>query len=49
MITLENSGIYLVDGKPTHSSSVRPEEAKIGTIASYILSAHNTSGNATAL
>ena len=49
MITLENSGIYLVDGKPTHTSSVRPEEAKKGTIAYKILSAHNTSGNDTAL
>ncbi len=49
MITLEKNGIYLVDGKPAHSASVRPEEAKKGTIAYKILSAHNTSGNDAAL
>ena len=49
MITLENKGVYLVDGKPTEACSVRPEEAKKGTIAYKILSSHNTSGNDAAL
>ena len=49
MITLENKGVYLVDGKPTEACSVRPEEAKKGTIAYKILSSHNTSGSDAAL
>lgn len=43
MITLENGGVFLIDGKPAHTSSVPVEQAKKGTIAYRILSAHNTS------
>ncbi len=42
MIKLYPHGVYLVDGKPTEKASVPSEQAKKGTIAYQILSAHNT-------
>ena len=37
--------MYLVNGVPTPTSAVSPEEARRGTIAYSILEAHNVSGN----
>ncbi len=37
--------MYLVNGIPTPTSAVSPEEARRGTIAYSILKAHNVSGN----
>jgi len=37
--------MYLVNGIPTPTSAVSPEEARRGTIAYSILEAHNVSGN----
>ncbi|MEG1918280.1 MAG: hydratase [Oscillospiraceae bacterium] len=45
MITLHDTGIYLVDGIPCEAASLAREEARKNTIAYGILQAHNTSGN----
>ena len=46
MVQLTNHGVYLIDGvKPVDTCDVAPEEARKGTIAYSILTAHNTSGN----
>ena len=46
MVQLTNHGVYLIDGvKPVDTCDVAPEEARKGTIAYSILTAHNTSGS----
>ncbi len=46
MIQLTHHGVYLLDGViPVDTHSISPEEAKKGTIAHSILTAHNTSGS----
>ena len=45
MIKLIDHGMYLVDGKPTESAALPPEEARKNTIAYSILQAHNISGD----
>ncbi len=45
MIKLYDGGAYLVNGKMETASSVSAEEARKGTIAYQILTAHNKSGN----
>ena len=44
-VTLYNKGMYLVNGVPAETASLSAEEARRGTIAYSILSAHNVSGN----
>ncbi len=46
MITLEKDGVFLLNGETfTKDSDIPAEEARKGTIAYSILTAHNTSGN----
>ena len=49
MIQLTSHGVYLVDGKPTTSAPISPDEARKNTIASSILRAHNVGSNEKAL
>ena len=44
-VTLFDRGMYLVGGVPAETAAFSPEEARRGTIAYTILSAHNVSGN----
>ena len=44
-VTLFDRGMYLVGGVPAETAAFSPEEARRGTIAYAILSAHNVSGN----
>ena len=44
-VTLYDRGMYLVGGIPAETAPVSAEEARCGTIAYSILSAHNVSGN----
>ena len=44
-VTLFDRGMYLVGGVPAETAAVSAEEARRGTIAYSILSAHNVSGN----
>ena len=44
-VTLFDRGMYLVGGIPAETAAVSPEEARRGTVAYSILSAHNVSGN----
>ena len=43
MITLRDKGIFLVDGVPSETASVSPEEGRKQTMAYGILQSHNTS------
>lgn len=45
MIKLHENGVFLIDGKPQKTADVSAEQAKKGTIAYKMLTAHNTSGN----
>ena len=46
MVTLHNKGVFFLDGvTPSETASVSAEEARKGTIAYSILTAHNQSGN----
>ena len=46
MIELIKNGVYLIDGKEIRTTdAVPPEEARKGTMAYRIMSAHNTSGD----
>ena len=45
MIKLTDHGMYLVNGVPTATATLSPDEARRGTIAHAILQAHNTSGD----
>ena len=49
MVTTDGSGIFLINGVPAKCSDVSADTAKTGTIAHSILTAHNKSGNASAL
>ena len=49
MIQLTSHGVYLVDGKPTATAPISPEEARKNTIASSILRAHNVGSDEKAL
>ena len=49
MIQLHANGVFYENGKISESSSISAEMARKNTIAAQILSAHNTSGNDTAL
>ena len=42
MVKLTQNGVYLVDGKIASTANISKEEARKGTIAYSILSAHNT-------
>jgi len=44
-VTLFDRGMYLVGGVPAETAALSPEEARRGTIAYSILSAHNVSGS----
>ena len=44
-VTLFDRGMYLVGGVPAETATASPEEARRGTIAYSILSAHNVSGS----
>ena len=44
-VTLFDRGMYLVGGVPAETAAASPEEARRGTIAYSILSAHNVSGS----
>lgn len=44
MITLGESGVFLVDGKPQDSAPISPLEGRTRTMAYRILQAHNVSG-----
>ncbi len=48
-VKLTNHGMYLVGGKPAETGYASPEEARKGTLAYAILSAHNASDSDTAL
>ena len=48
-VTLQEGGIFLVNGVPSKEAPISAAEAKKQTIAYGILSAHNTSGNDEAL
>ncbi len=48
-VTWTGHGIYLVDGKPSETGYASPEEARRGTLAYQILSAHNASSDDSAL
>ena len=45
LIALQESGVYLVDGVPSQTASVAPEEGRKQTMAYRILQAHNVSGD----
>ena len=45
MITLHDSGVFLVNGTPCATASVSPEEGRQRTMAWNILQRHNTSGD----
>jgi aconitate hydratase len=45
MISLCDHGVFLLDGVPSDSASVSPDEARKCTMAYQILQAHNTSGD----
>ncbi len=49
MITLHDSGVYLVNGAPTASAALSPEEGRQRTMAWNILQSHNTSGDSNRL
>jgi len=49
MIQLTSHGVYLVDGKPTASAPISPDEARKNTIASSILRSHNVGSDEKAL
>ena len=45
MITLHDSGVFLVNGTPSPTAPISPSEGRRQTMAWSILQAHNTSGD----